>query len=142
MARESGELIQVFRLTIPAMSDVTDEELLSDIEIYRDYVSEKRFGKLFPKALAYFVAHMRTLNEMIANAANDGGAGSVSLTAGNLTREVEGDIERDYSAANAAANSSNGDALLSKTLYGQLFLQLREMTIVPVTIRSGVCGGR
>ena len=67
------ELIAVFRLTIPAMADVTDAELTSDIEIYRDYVSEKRFGKLFPKALAYFIAHMRTLNDMIANAVADGG---------------------------------------------------------------------
>ena len=66
------QLIEVFRLTVPAMAEVTDEELTSDIEVYRDYVSEKRFGKLFPKALSYFIAHMRTLNDMIANAVEDG----------------------------------------------------------------------
>lgn len=133
---DTAQLIEVFRLTIPAMADVTDEQLESDFEIYRDYVSEKRFGKLFPKALAYFVAHMRTLNDMISDAVAGGsGAGDPSFTAGALTREKEGDLERGY--ASSASSSSGGDAeeLLRKTLYGQMFLQLRSMVIVPVTVR-------
>lgn len=136
----TAQLIEVFRLTIPAMADVTDEQLESDFEIYRDYVSEKRFGKLFPKALAYFVAHMRTLNGMISDAVAGGSsAGDPSFTAGALTREKEGDLERGY--ANSASSSSGGDAeeLLRKTLYGQMFLQLRSMVIVPVTVRRR-CG--
>lgn len=131
------QLIEEFRLTIPAMADVTDEQLASDFETYRDYVSEKRFGKLFPKALAYFVAHMRTLNAMIADAAS---AGDASLTAGTVTHEKEGDLERSYSAV--GASTSDADAMLKRTLYGQAFLQLRAMVIVPVTVRrrgNGYC---
>lgn len=136
------ELIRVFRLTIPAMADVTDEELTSDIEIYRDYVSEKRFGKLFPKALAYFIAHMRTLNSMIADAVSGGGgAGDEHLTAGAMTSEREGDLSRGY-GSNSNGNTSDSDELLKKTLYGQMFLQLRSMVIVPVTVRPRFkCGG-
>ena len=132
------ELIAVFRLTVPAMADVTDAELTSDIEIYRDYVSEKRFGKLFPKALAYFIAHMRTLNDMIANAVADGGVADANVATGALIREKEGDLERAYADPSASGSGdTESEALLKKTLYGQLFLQLRAMVIVPVTIRQG-----
>ena len=139
------ELIAVFRLTVPAMAEVTDEELISDIEIYRDYVSEKRFGKLFPKALAYFIAHMRTLNTMIANAVADGGVADGSVATGALIREKEGDLERAYADPSASgSDDTESEALLKKTLYGQMFLQLRAMAIVPVTIRrgGGCCGWR
>ena len=64
----TAEIIACFRLTVPAMSDVTDVELASDIDIYRYYVSEKVFGRLYGKALCYFIAHMRTLNDMIVGA--------------------------------------------------------------------------
>lgn len=139
------ELIAVFRLTIPAMADVTDAELINDIGVYRDYVSEKRFGKLFPKALSYFIAHMRTLNTMIANAVAGGGVADGNVTTGALIREKEGDLERSY--ADPSASGSGGtdvEALLKKTLYGQQFLMLRAMAIVPVTIRrgGGCCGWR
>lgn len=139
------QLIEVFRLTIPAMTDVTDAELTSDIEIYRDYVSEKRFGKLFPKALAYFIAHMRTLNDMIANAVADGGVANGNVATGALIREKEGDLERAYADPSASGSGdTEAESLLKKTLYGQMFLQLRAMVIVPVTIRrgGGCCGWR
>jgi hypothetical protein len=132
------ELIEVFRLTVPAMADVTDAELESDIEIYRDYVSEKRFGKLFPKALAYFIAHMRTLNDMIANAVAGGGVADANVTTGALIREKEGDLERAYAdVSSSGSGDTESEAILKKTVYGQLFLQLRAMVIVPVTIRQG-----
>ncbi len=142
MAWTTAELIAVFRLTVPALSDVTDAQLALDFEIYRDYVSERRFGKLYPKALSYFVAHMITLNQMIASKASDGGAGNVNLTAGGLTSEKEGQLARGYSSV-VSASTGAGDDLLKKTLYGQMFLQLRDMVIVAPTIRTGrwFCGG-
>lgn len=140
-----AELIRVFRLTIPAMpaSVVSDAELESDIVIYREYVSQKRFGKLFPKALSYFIAHMRTLNAMIEAASADGGmgAGDPVFTAGALTSEKEGDLARNYSNSSASStNNSDSDDLLKKTLYGKMFLQLRDMVIVSVTMRESAGG--
>ena len=136
MTWTTAELITVFRLTIPAMSDVSDAELILDFSIYGDYVSERRFGRLYPKALSFFVAHMRTLNTMIANA--EGGAGNVNLTAGGLTSEKEGQLARGYASTTSAALGSAGDDLLKKTLYGQQFLMLRDMVIAPATIRTGM----
>ncbi len=143
MAWSTEKLIEVFRLTIPAMADVSDAELASDIEVYGYYVSEKRFGRLFPKALAYFIAHMRTLNTMIASAVDSGSnAGDAVLNAGALTSEREGDLARGYSAGSGSSGSaSDSDDILRKTLYGKLFLQLRDMVIVGATIRvGGHCG--
>lgn len=141
----TAQLIEIFRRTVPAMAEVTDEELTSDIGAYRDYVSEKRFGKLFPKALAYFIAHMRTLNDMIANAVAGGGVADGSVAPGALIREKEGDLERAYTdASSSGSGDTESEALLKKTLYGQQFLMLRAMAIAPVTIRrgGGCCGWR
>lgn len=142
MVWTTDELIKVFRLTIPAMpaSVVSDAELASDIEIYRCYVSEKRFKKLFPKALAYFVAHMRTLNDMIASAVASGStAGDAVLNAGALTSEREGDLAWGYSSGGSSSGGGNSDSdsILMKTLYGKLFLQLRNMIVVGATVRVG-----
>lgn len=136
------EIIKVFRLTVPAMSEVTDEELTSDIEVYRDYVSEKRFKKLFPKAMSFFIAHMRTLNDMISNAVASGGVADANVTTGALIREREGDLEREYSDTSTSGDGdTESEALLKKTVYGQMFLQLRAMVIVPVTVRKrGIYG--
>lgn len=131
----SQEILAVFRLTIPAMADVSDVEILSDIEIYGVYLSKRAFGVLYPKALSYFIAHMRTLNDMILAR----GADDPSFNTGSLTSEKEGDLERGYAALSASA-SNEGNALLMKTAYGQLFLQLRRMAIIPATIRSGCYG--
>lgn len=139
----TAQLIAVFRLTIPAMpaSVVSDAELESDIEIYNCYVSERRFGKLFPKALSYFIAHMRTVNDMISSAVASGsGGGDPAFTAGALTSEKEGDLQRGYAAPSSNGSESNSDAILKKTIYGQMFLQLRDMVIVPVTMRMSVGG--
>ena len=143
MAWTTEELTQVFRLTVPALSDVTDEQLALDFGVYCDYVSEGRFGKLYPKALCYFVAHMITLNQMIANAG--GNAGNVNLVAGGLISEKEDKLARGYANLSSSGTSAS-DEILKKTLYGQLFLQLRDMVIVSPTIRTGRwfcgCGGR
>ena len=138
----TAEIIACFRLTVPAMPDVTDVELASDIDIYRYYVSEKVFGRLYGKALCYFIAHMRTLNDMIVGAVAAGSnAGDSSITAGAVTSEREGDLQRSY-ATLSAGTTDESKALLMKTLYGQLFLQLRRMCIIPATVRHGGCYGR
>lgn len=138
MTWETAELINAFRLTVPAMTDVTDAELESDIESYRDYISEKVFGRLFPKALAYFIAHMRTINGMIGSAVSTGGnAGNPNLTVGSITSAKEGDLQLTFSAGSSSSGGSDSDKLLKKTLYGQMFLQLKEMVVVTGLVRRG-----
>lgn len=146
MAWSTAELIEQFRLTIPAMPAdvVSDAELASDIDVYRVFVSEKRFGELYPKALSYFIAHMRTLNDMIASAVADGSnAGDSSLMMGAVTSEREGDLSRSYAdGSGTSAGDSDYESLLKKTMYGRLFLQLRSMVVLSATVRvgGGCCG--
>ena len=138
MAWGTAGLINTFRLTVPAMADVTDAELTSDIEAYRDYISEKVFGRLFPKALAYFIAHMRTINGMIGSVVSTGGnAGNPNLTVGAVTSAKEGDLQLTFSAGSSSSGGSDSDELLKKTLYGQMFLQLKEMVVVTGLVRRG-----
>lgn len=78
---------------------------------------------------------------MISSAVASGsGGGDPTFTAGALTHEKEGDLERGYASNSNNGNDSNSDALLKKTIYGQMFLQLRDMAIVPVTMRMSVGG--
>ena len=144
MAWTTEEIIKIFRLTIPAMPEdvVSDEELAVDIEFYSDYVSERVFGKLYPKALSYFIAHMRTLNDEIVSVVSAGGtAADSSLLSGTITSEREGDLQRSY-ASPTSSSSSDYEALLQRTIYGQLFLQIRAMVAMSATIRigGGMCG--
>jgi hypothetical protein len=81
---------------------------------------------------------MRTLNDMIANAVADGGVADANVMTGALIREKEGDLERAYAdVSSSGSGDTESEAILKKTVYGQLFLQLRAMVIVPVTIRQG-----
>ena len=135
MAWAVDKLLKEFRLTIPAMSSITDEEVLSDIESYQNTISERVFGKKYPKALAYFIAHMRTMQTKILNA--DGDAASPTLTAGNLISEKEGDLQRGYAASSSNGADSNADTFLKKSMYGQMLLFLRDTVVVGATIRRG-----
>lgn len=135
MAWARDKLLKEFRLTIPAMSSITDEEVLSDIESYQDTISERVFGKKYPKALAYFIAHMRTMQTKIFDA--DGDAADPSVTAGILISEKEGDLQRGYAAASSGGGDSDADTFFKKSLYGQMFLFLRDTVVVGVAIRKG-----
>lgn len=128
----NDELVLLFRTIAPEFSAITDSQVLANIDLYKDFVSERVFGKLYYKALCYFTAHMMTMQNIIA----DEGADSTYLTGGNITSEKEGDLQRSY--ANVSSNSSVDD-LLNKTFYGKMFLQLRSMCRIPAMTRFALC---
>jgi hypothetical protein len=127
-----AELVALFRTIAPEFALVTDEQILTNINIYKDFVSERVFGKVYYKALCYFTAHMMTVEKIIA----EEGASSSYITAGGITSEKEGDLQRSY--ANTSSNSSIDD-LLNKTFYGKMFLQLRGMCKIPAITRFAPC---
>lgn len=123
----------LFRQIAPEFAEATDEEIALQIKFTTDFLSEKRFGKFYTKALLYLAAHFMKLQSIIAE---EGGT-SAALTAGAVTSEKEGDLERRYADRNQGDGEKSFETLLKKTSYGLMFLQIRAMCIVPVLTRMG-----
>ena len=112
-----NKVINKIRVIAPKI-DIDDEQIKEYIELYSDFVSEKYFGKFYDKALAFFIAHYISLD----NISSENGAFDSSIIAGNVISEKEGDLEKTY------ANSKNeSDNLLNKTYYGIRYLDLQKM---------------
>lgn len=98
-------------------------------EIAEPNVSEKAFGSLYNQALAYYTGHLITLDNM-KKAANDGlgSANSSDLPSGQIVKEKEGDLERQYSSVQM---QTDADVLnpLNSTLYGQEFNRTAKRTM-------------
>lgn len=110
---------------------------IGTIEIFKQIaepnVSEKAFGSLYNQALAYYTGHLITLDNMKKVA---GSANSSAISSGQLTREKEGDLERQYSVAQMQITT---DVLnpLNSTLYGQEYNRMVKR-IMPIISRFTV----
>lgn len=114
------DVIKIIRTVAPELAAITDDTLKANLDIYSDFVSKKYFGRFYIKALAFFIAHQLTLTTAIENEGADGSY----FSAGTVTMEKEGDLQRQYSRSNNSL--STGDDLLTKTYYGQMFLQIKR----------------
>ena len=85
------DVLKVFRVIAPEFNNLTDEEVTEMLELFAPMVSKKTFGAKYALALAYFVAHIISLNNVYTTAQ---GASSDASVAG-VKREKEGDLERD-----------------------------------------------
>lgn len=131
----NDEILNLFRTLAPEFDAETypDAVIESRIEIYKDFCSQKRFGRFYARAVALLIAHFLTLEKTVA----EDGAASGFITGGGLTGEKEGDLQRNFGAVTSSSSSDNPDALYDKTVYGKMFLQIRAMCIVPATVRIG-----
>ena len=58
--------LAIFRTIATEFSDMTDDSVLAFMEVFAMFVSKKVFGSKYDVALAYFTAHMLTLDKMKA----------------------------------------------------------------------------
>ena len=68
------------------------------------------------------MAHQLTLLNIASN--SEAGAGDISLIAGDVLMEKEGDLQRQYCNVNTSDSETN--SLLNKTYYGKMFISLRS----------------
>ena len=123
------EVLKVFRVIAPEFSEMTDEEVTEMLELFSPMVSKKTFGTKYNLAMAYFVAHILSLNNVYTSVT---GASSDASVAG-VKREKEGDLEREY----AIPDASDYMSLLYKTYYGRMYLQLMKMCAIGIKTRFG-----
>ena len=120
----------IIKITMKEFADVPDEEIRNYISLAEPLISKKRFGKLYEQALAYLAAHyMKTL----------GGLGKKSIvgTIGDtygIASVTEGKTSVSFSTTQSGTGKE--DIEYSKTLYGSMYLTLRNKVAVPI-----ICGG-
>lgn len=123
------EVLKVFRVVAPEFNNMTDEEVTAMLELFAPMVSKNTFGAKYNLALAYFVAHILSLNNVYATVAGSSADGSVA----GVKREKEGDLEREY----AIPDASDYMSLLYKTYYGRMYLQIMKICAIGIKTRFG-----
>lgn len=123
------EVLKVFRVVAPEFNNMTDEEVTAMLELFAPMVSKNTFGTKYNLALAYFVAHILSLNNVYATVAGSSADGSVA----GVKREKEGDLEREY----AIPDASDYMSLLYKTYYGRMYLQIMKICAIGIKTRFG-----
>ena len=141
------EALDIFRLVATEFADMPDDDVVnpdtgkvtqygvrSFMGLYADQISEKRFGKSYPKALAYLTAHKL---KMSGYGDTSNGKIGDSLRVGSYS---EGETSISYTT-NQQTNTKV-DAEFALTVYGLEFLTLRRNVIIPIiSAGEGNCYG-
>lgn len=117
---------EILRVLAKEFDGVDDATLKTVLSLTRPLVSKKRFGKLYPQALALLTAHRLKLS---------GYGESTFGTAGDTLRIAsysEGETSVSFSSGQAGTQA---DSELALTSYGLEYLALRRRVVIP--IRSG-----
>lgn len=120
------DILRIFRVIAPEYAEMTDEEVTEVIELFAPMVSKHTFGAKYNLAVAYYIAHTITLQNLYTTTA---GASS-NPAVGGVKREKEGDLEREYAV-------SDDGSLLNQTYYGRYYLQLLKLCAIGIKTRFG-----
>lgn len=130
------KIAAILRTIAPEFKDKTDDDLRIWIELAEPYLSESKYGKLYPQAIAYLAAHKMSLNAPAqAGSAEEKIDISVKNTM-NVASFTEGStsISFNNSAVSGGAASGDADAEYLLTAYGLQFLAIKKRCIVPIMI--------
>ena len=123
--------LETFRLVASEFAAKPDATVSGVFELVGPMVSESKFGKLYPQALAYLAAHWFAWQEIITTS----GSSSAAATGGRITSEKEGDLSRSYTDNSRNPTTSSFADNLDRTAYGLEFKRLTRMAIVPLVTR-------
>ncbi len=131
------DALEIFRLVATEFSGIPDDDekdpdtgkttqygVRSFLALYSDQISEERFGKAYPKALAYLTAHKLKMNGY-GDCENGKIADSLRVSSYS-----EGETSISYSTGQQA--NLQVDAEYALTVYGLEFLTLRRNAIIPI----------
>jgi hypothetical protein len=128
--------LEIFRLLAAEFSNLTDNEVNNWINLTFPLVSKKKFGAVYEQAVALLAAHRMKLANLSNSATTGeslieqvGGISSIiginSYTEDNVSVSFKSDLSKSAPVV---------DGEYSLTIYGQQYLQLREMTVIPICI--------
>lgn len=124
------DAFETIRKTMEEFADVPDDTVQTFISLAEPLISKKRFGKLYPQALAYLAAHKMKMSGLGKTI----GIGTIGDTIG-LSSVSEG--ETSVSFSNNQAGNMATDSEFGLTVYGMQYLNLRKRCIVTI-VSAGV----
>lgn len=125
--------LQTFRFVASEFTATTDDTVAGVFELVSPMVSEAKFGKLYPQALAYLAAHWLAWQAVVTAS----GSASGATTGGRIVAEKEGDLSRSYADNSRNPTSSSFADNLERTAYGLEFKRIVKMCILPIMTRMG-----
>ena len=127
------KVVDVLKLIAPEFETMSNDDILTWIDLAEPYVSKKVFANLYNQALAYLTAHLMKMS----------GLGDTSIgTVGDSMRVAsvsEGNSSVSFNSS--LFSSTEGDSELNLTIYGIGFKRIRSMCVIPV-VNVGVSNGR
>lgn len=130
------KIASIIRTIAPEFKEESDDDLRNWIELSEPYLSESKYGKLYPQAIAYLTAHKMSLN-IAAESESVGEKIDISVkNTMNVASFTEGStsISFNNSAVGGGASSGDADAEYLLTAYGLQFLAIKKRCIVPILI--------
>ena len=131
------DALQIFRIIAPEFDNIPDEDVVDEetgkvkqygvktyIALYKDQISEKRFGDSYHKALAYLTAHKLKMS---------GYGNTENGTIGDALRIAsysEGEASISFSTNQQTNLEVNAEYAL--TIYGLEYLTLLRNAIIPI----------
>lgn len=139
------EALNIFRIVATEFADIPDEDAVDSetgaiiqygvkthMELYKDQISQRRFGPTYEKALAYLTAHKL---KMLGYGANSG-LGTIG-DALRVSSVSEGETSVSFSTGQSTNLQVDGEYAL--TPYGLEFLALKRNAIVPILSAGEGC---
>lgn len=124
------EALEIIRATMTEFTQVEDDTVKAFVSLAEPLISRRKFGTLYPQALAYLTAHKMKLSGLGKKI----GKGTIGDTIG-LSSVSEG--ETSISFSNSQAGNTSTDSEYGLTVYGMQYLQLRKRCVVTI-ISTGV----
>jgi Protein of unknown function (DUF4054) len=124
-----------FRATFPEFATVSDPAIATVLNTADLFLDESVWApRDWPMARYYWAAHMLQLQQMQAASAEIGGAGMADLFLRNVRYEGKMVSFGERQSFAKEASSGPGEELLTLTIYGLMYLQLRTRNIMPVLV--------
>jgi hypothetical protein len=127
-------VLRIFRIVAAEFSAITDDVVMSWIELTAPLISKRKFMNLWAQALALYTAHRMKMANAGAADGSDPLQDISSIGIGNLMRVAnysEGEVSLGFN--NNISQYTETNAELALTVYGIQYLSLRRMRIVPIT---------
>ena len=134
------EALKIFRMVAAEFANIPDDDVTdpetgevkeyginSYLELYKDQISEKRFGSTYQKALAYLTAHKLKMSGL----GNNEGTGNIAI-ADSLRVGSYSEGETSISFTTHQQTNLHVDAEYALTVYSLEFLTLRRNAIIPI----------
>jgi hypothetical protein len=128
-----SQVLRILRLVAAEFNAITDEVVVSWIELTAPLISKRRFKNLWAQALALLTAHRMKMSNVGVAEGGDPLADVGGIGVGNLMRVAnysEGEVSLGFNTN--IGQYTETDAELALTVYGIQYLSLRRMRIVPI----------